>query len=75
MTSECTQLRNQPVPFKDCPSCGAPFVPFLRGTVQRSHLSLARFLAWWRDERWCYCALICSKCKDIVGYEAPRRTP
>jgi len=47
--------------------CGArPFVPFLRGIVQRSKRGLFGF-GKERD----YCALICSQCEAIAGYESP----
>jgi hypothetical protein len=66
MPIEFSLLRNQPVLLASCPKCYAtPFEPFLRGNVQR-------------PKRWCYigkkqdyCALICSSCKEIVGYESP----
>jgi len=65
MPIESTLLRFEPVPVKTCPACKAKFEPFMRGTVQRS-----RF-AWWIGPTRPYCALICSECKNIVGYEQP----
>lgn len=66
MPIECALLEGQPVKFQVCPVCAEPFIPFLRGMIQRS------------QHRWFglgpsrdYCALICSKCKEIVGYESP----
>ncbi len=48
-----------------CPSCGGePFVHFLRGQVQRSR----RWLGIFGFKR-PYLAVICSFCKQIVGYE------
>jgi hypothetical protein len=71
MPIEVTQLQDKPVPIESCPECGAtPFIPFLRGSVQRGTQP------WWLAWRfWVtaptrpYCALICSTCKEIVGYE------
>ncbi len=69
MPWEYGALADARVPLEACPKCGAaPFVPFLRGVVQR----LPR--PWWRPF-WgptrAYCALICRTCKAIVGYEDP----
>jgi hypothetical protein len=53
-------LLNAAVALRECPNCHvSPFLPFLRGTVQRL-------------QRPCYCALICSTCKEVVGYENPQ---
>jgi hypothetical protein len=66
MPIEVTFLEGTPVPFSVCPKCGAsPFVPFLRGTVQRRKRKFFFF------GKWDYCSLICSRCKGIVGYESP----
>jgi len=66
MPIECKLLENAPVSLKKCPACGAePFEPFLRGTVQR------RRKKWFFFGDWDYCALICWKCKKIVGHESP----
>jgi len=69
MPIEATLLGVLPQPLLRCPHCGAePFEAFLRGQVQRSPWS-------WRTlwlpigEPRPYCAVICWKCKDIVGYE------
>ena len=65
MPTEFTLLAGARVPLGACPHCGAaPFVPFLRGIVQRNVHA-------WGGRRQDYCALICSTCKDIVGYESP----
>lgn len=70
MPIECDQLEGAAVPLPRCPKCGAePFEPFLRGMVQRTFAPIQRLKAWWRGEPFRYCALICWKCKDIVGYE------
>lgn len=68
MPAEAAMLRNAAVALRECPHCHvSPFVPFLRGTVQR----LRR--AWlFGTPRACYCALICSSCKEVVGYENPQ---
>lgn len=70
-TYEISKLEEQDVPIDTCPFCGAVFIPFLRGIVQRSPIEwrpwkLRRFLR-------CrpYCCLICQSCKEIVGYEDP----
>lgn len=56
--------RGKPVPFVKCPKCDRDFEPFMRGQVMRTF-----FLPWkWgRRDIW---ALICWRCKEIVGYEA-----
>lgn len=59
MPREYTLLENAPVPYVNCPVCDTPFEPFMRGLVQRS------------QSHRCYCALICSHCQKIVGYEEP----
>lgn len=67
MPIECRLLLVVPVKFTKCPRCKIePFEPYLRGSVQRSKRK------WFgigpkRD----YCAVICSHCKAIVGYESP----
>jgi hypothetical protein len=69
MPAEYAMLRAASVPLVRCRECGdEPFRPFLRGMVQRPRYS-------WRT-LWlpigaprAYCALICSACKEIVGYE------
>lgn len=71
MPIEVLLLERKPVPLNDCPKCGAPFVPAIRGVVQRSPWP------WWAMliplSRWRrpHCALICNRCKDVVGWEAP----
>lgn len=67
MPSEYLLLKNKPVPFAFCPRCGdAPFEPFLRGQVQRFK---RKWLGFGPPQD--YCALICYKCKNVVGYESP----
>ncbi len=66
MPIECMLLKDARVPFERCPACSEPFVPFLRGMIQRhkrSWFGLGLHRA--------YCALICSECHEIVGYESP----
>jgi hypothetical protein len=66
MPIEYMLLKDLPVALSKCPMCDAqPFIPFLRGTVQRSKRR------WWIILPQAYCALICSSCKEIVGYESP----
>lgn len=72
MPIECTLLDGQPCSLDDCPKCGKPFRPFLRGEVQKS-IDLFN-PEWWkwlvgRPNNWRYCALICWECKEIVGHE------
>jgi len=65
MPIEVRLLEGQPVKMRWCPVCGArPFVPFMRGEVQRARRS-------WLLRRQDYCALICSGCHAIAGYESP----
>jgi len=64
---ESVVLRDAPVPLVRCPKCGAePFDPFLRGEVQRNPRKFIVF-----GPKRPYCALICRKCKEWVGWEAP----
>ena len=64
MPVECTLLKDAPVPLKYCPDCGEePFKPFMRGQVHRGR----RWLVFGPKRP--YCALICSFCKVIVGWE------
>jgi len=70
MPVEAILLQAQWIPFRECPKCGAaPFEPFLRGQIQRG--LFGQLWAWMRgDPNWRgYCALICSACKETVGYE------
>jgi hypothetical protein len=61
MPIEAVTLLNRPEPIKECPKCCArPFKSFMRGQVQRSR---------WFGLRSKYCAIICSECKKVVGYE------
>jgi hypothetical protein len=67
MPIEVIQLANaHPMAFT-CPKCGAFAYPFMRGQVQRSPFK------WWQlwGKPRPYCAVICSECKDIVGWESP----
>lgn len=67
MPIEVNLLKNQPPMFKECPLCEAePFEPFLRGTIQRGKRTLFGL-----GKPRAYCAVICSECKEIVGYESP----
>jgi hypothetical protein len=67
MPIEYILLQGAPVSVNKCPACGAqPFEPFLRGMVQRGKKKYI-FFGPKRD----YCALICSSCKELVGYESP----
>jgi hypothetical protein len=67
MPIEASLLSVEPEPFDACPECGhMPFRSFLRGMIQRSRRPWFGF-GKPRD----YCAVICSECKEIVGYESP----
>jgi len=65
MPIEAYLLRNQQCKIIVCPKCHGLFEPFMRGQVQR------RKKKWFLWGEWDYCALICSSCKEIVGYETP----
>lgn len=66
MPIESFQLETAPNRLTNCPKCGKPFEPFLRGQVQRGSRSWFGF-----GKPRPYCALICRACKDIVGFEYP----
>ncbi len=66
MPVECDLLDKKPPPVMYCYYCGAePFIPFMRGMVQRSKRK------WFIGKRHDYCAIICSHCKQIIGWESP----
>lgn len=79
MPWECDSLKNEPFPLIDCPWCGAyPLKPFIRGQVHRSKRKFT--ILWWKS--WLplpwlvsqpYCAVICSRCHQIVDFESPKR--
>jgi hypothetical protein len=65
MPIEYALLKDAPAPIAACPKCGAqPFEPFMRGQVQSS---------WRKLFGRAYCCVICARCKDIVGYECPKK--
>jgi hypothetical protein len=65
MPIEAPVLDGRPT-IEQCTFCGSsPFDPFLRGQVQRGKWDL------WNLEIRPYCALICTSCKEIIGYEHP----
>jgi hypothetical protein len=67
MPIEAWFLKGEPEPFDFCPACGAePFECFMRGTVQRSRRQWLGL-----GPRQPYCAVICSECKVVLGYENP----
>jgi len=69
MSSEYVSLRDAPEVFESCPNCGqSPFRSFLRGGVQRRK---KRWI-WWGS--WGYCAVICARCTEVVGWESPLQT-
>ena len=65
MPIEVALLEGRPTLYATCPNCERPFVPFMRGQVQRSKRPWWRF---WGAAR-PYCAVICRECKEIIGYE------
>jgi hypothetical protein len=70
MPIEATLLKDAPYPEVRCPKCGHfPLEPAMRGVVQRFPWRLA--LTWPFFRRQPYCAIICSECMEIVGYESP----
>lgn len=62
MPVEVTQLRDAPYAREKCPKCGQAFPEFMRGEVQST---------WRRFFGLRYCAVICHRCKNIIGWEAP----
>ena len=62
MPIEVELLKRAPLSREQCPKCGAEFPDFLRGQVQSS---------WRRLLGLPYCAVICHKCKRIIGWEKP----
>lgn len=64
MPVEYLQLKDEPAYLCRCPKCGRePFEPFMRGQVQRRKRT-------WYGKRRPYCAVICTACMEVVGYEA-----
>jgi ribosomal protein L34E len=65
---ECELLEYRREPFGVCPQCGRIFESLMRGQVQRSKHPWLGLLFWINRA---YCAVICRRCKEIVGWEAP----
>ena len=65
MPIEYELLKNRPYAKEVCPKCGAGCPEFMRGQVQRSKRFL--HILWKRP----YCAVICHKCKKVIGWESP----
>jgi len=65
MPIECKLLERQPYAFEACPKCTEPFPDFMRGQIQRP-----KRLFWIGPKR-DYCAVICHRCKEIIGWESP----
>lgn len=64
MPIEVVLLKDKPIKYSSCPKCKmSPFEPFLRGQVQR------RKRSWIFQRKRPYCAIICSSCKEVVGWE------
>ena len=62
MPKECAMLEGAPFAKAMCDKCGARFPDFMRGQVQ----------SWWRKKLGLpYCAVICHKCKEVIGWEKP----
>lgn len=67
MPIEAALLDGALVPITRCPICGeSPFRPFMRGQVQRP---TRRLWFWPFGDLRPTCALICWRCKEIVGWE------
>ena len=62
MPVETTLLKNYPYAKEKCHKCGELFPEFIRGLVQSD---IRRFFGL------PYCAVICHKCKNIIGWEKP----
>ena len=62
MPKEYLQLKNRPYAIEKCPKCGQIAPEFMRGMV---------FSGWRQMFGLPYCAVICHKCKEIIGYEKP----
>lgn len=62
MPIESQMLKNSPFSIEKCKNCGENFPCFLRGQVQSF---------WRRIFGMKYCAVICHKCKKIIGWEKP----
>lgn len=68
MPIESDLLQHKPEPFDVCPHCEIkPFRSFLRGQVQR----MKHPWYWPFGPTRPYCAVICTNCHQVVGYEAP----
>jgi predicted nucleic-acid-binding Zn-ribbon protein len=65
MPIESDLLAREPYAKERCPKCGAICPEFMRGQVQRSKRFL--WVLWKRP----YCAVICHRCKCIIGWESP----
>lgn len=76
MPIEYEQLLHEPTlvekqgHLRFCPACAEPFEPFLRGCVQRPRW-VARIISFFTRIPPVYVAVICQKCKQIIGYEGP----
>ncbi len=66
MTNSYLLLMDEPEIFDRCPNCGAePFESMMRGLVIRFSWFKLRKRIW---------AVICGDCKDIVDWEACKKT-
>lgn len=64
MPIEYLLLKNAPYAREKCKRCGGPFPEFMRGIVQSR---------WRRLLHLPYCAVICHKCKNCIGWEKPAK--
>jgi len=64
MPIECEKLRHTPISMSRCPKCFEPSPAFLRGQVQST---------WRKILGLKYCAVICHRCRYIVGWEKPKK--
>lgn len=62
MPLEAETLRRYPYAREKCSKCGEPFPEFMRGQVQST---------WRKFFGLPYCAVICHRCKQVIGWEKP----
>lgn len=75
MTRETLILDNKSCPLRYCPQCGVyPFKPKTRGQLQKLWIwpfkQLRELWSEWNGQRDLNCALVCSDCGLVVGWEA-----
>jgi hypothetical protein len=63
MPIECEKLRLTPLAMNKCTKCFESSPDFMRGQVQSF---------WRRILGLKYCAVICRRCREIIGWEKPK---